>query len=43
MDAYTGELLDTIDKLGVKDSTIFNFTSDNGPEMFEPWNGWAGP
>lgn len=22
---------------------IFIFTSDNGPEMTEPWNGWAGP
>jgi arylsulfatase len=43
MDAYTGELLDTVDKLGIKDNTIFVFTSDNGPEMIEPWNGWAGP
>ena len=43
MDAYAGELLDTVEKLGVKDNTIFIFTSDNGPEMIEPWNGWAGP
>ena len=43
MDAYTGELLDTVEKLGVKDNTIFIFTSDNGPEMIEPWNGWSGP
>ena len=43
MDAYTGELLDTVDTLGVRDNTIFIFTSDNGPEMIEPWNGWAGP
>ena len=43
MDAYTGELLDTVEKLGLKDNTIFIFTSDNGPEMNEPWNGWAGP
>jgi arylsulfatase A-like enzyme len=43
IDSYVGELLDTVDKLGVKDNTIFIFTSDNGPEMFEPWNGWAGP
>ncbi|CAN5797523.1 arylsulfatase [soil metagenome] len=43
MDAYTGELLDTVEKLGVADNTIFIFTSDNGPEMTEPWNGWAGP
>ena len=43
MDAYTGELLDTIDKLGIADNTIFIFTSDNGPEMSEQWAGWAGP
>jgi arylsulfatase A-like enzyme len=43
MDAYTGELLDTVEKLGVKENTIFIFTSDNGPEMTEPWNGWGGP
>jgi arylsulfatase A-like enzyme len=42
-DAYVGELLDMVDKLGVKDNTIFIFTSDNGPEMFEPWTGWSGP
>jgi arylsulfatase len=43
IDAYVGELLDVVDKLGVKDNTIFIFTSDNGPEMLEPWNGWSGP
>jgi len=43
MDSYTGELLDTVDKLGIKDNTIFIFTSDNGPEMTEPWTGWSGP
>lgn len=32
-----------MEKLGVKDNTIFIFTSDNGPEMIEPWSGWAGP
>jgi arylsulfatase len=31
-DAYVGELLDTIDELGLKDNTIFIFTSDNGRE-----------
>ncbi len=31
-DVYVGELLDTIDKLGLKDNTIFIFTSDNGRE-----------
>jgi arylsulfatase A-like enzyme len=38
-DAYVGELLDVVDKLGIKDNTIFIFTSDNGPEMLEPWTG----
>ena len=32
IDAYTGRLLDTIDKLGIRDNTIFVFTADNGPE-----------
>jgi len=41
MDSYTGELLDTVDKLGLKDNTIFIFTSDNGPEMTVPWTGWS--
>ena len=43
IDAYTGELLDTVEKLGLSGNTIFIFTSDNGPEMNEPWSGWAGP
>ena len=43
MDTYTGELLDTVEQLGIKDNTIFIFTSDNGPDMTEPWNGWSGP
>ena len=29
-DEYVGDLLDTIDELGLKDNTIFIFTSDNG-------------
>jgi arylsulfatase len=32
IDSYTGELLDTINELGVADNTIFIFTADNGPE-----------
>ena len=35
IDSYTGELLDTLDKLGVADDTIFIFTADNGPEYNE--------
>ncbi len=33
IDAYTGELLDKVDELGIADNTIFIFTSDNGGEM----------
>ena len=43
IDAYTGKLLDEIDKLGIADNTIVIFTSDNGPDMVEPWVGSAGP
>ena len=32
IDSYTGELLDTLDELGIADETIFIFTADNGPE-----------
>jgi arylsulfatase len=43
IDAYIGELLDTIDDLDIRDNTIFVFTSDNGPEMLPGHNGWSGP
>ena len=43
IDSYVGELMDTVEKSGVSGNTIFIFTSDNGPEMNEPWSGWAGP
>jgi arylsulfatase len=32
IDSYVGELLDTIDDLGIAEETIFIFTADNGPE-----------
>jgi arylsulfatase A-like enzyme len=32
IDSYIGELLDTIDGLGIAENTIFIFTADNGPE-----------
>ena len=35
IDSYTGELLDTIDQLGISENTIFIFTADNGPEAFD--------
>jgi len=42
-DAYVGEMLDTVDELGIKDNTIFIFTADNGPEGAIPHQGFAGP
>lgn len=32
IDSYVGELLDTLDELGVANETIVIFTADNGPE-----------
>ena len=32
IDSYLGELLDTINALGIKNNTIVVFTADNGPE-----------
>ena len=42
-DDYVGELLDTVDELGIRDDTIFIFTADNGPEAIVPHQGVAGP
>jgi arylsulfatase len=43
MDASVGQLLDAVDRAGIRDDTIVIFTSDNGPEFLRPWDGWAGP
>ncbi len=32
IDSYVGELVDTVDELGIADNTIVIFTADNGPE-----------
>jgi len=42
-DHYVGQLLDTVDELGIRDDTIFIFTSDNGPEALVPHQGFGGP
>ena len=42
-DAYIGELLKTIDDLGLKEDTIFIFTSDNGREGVPRSFGFTGP
>ena len=43
MDYNVGKMLDAVDSLGIRDNTIVIFASDNGPEFFKPWDGWAGP
>ncbi len=42
-DAYVGELLDTIDALGLKDDTLVIFTADNGREGVPRSFGFTGP
>jgi len=42
-DDYMGELLDTIDELGLREDTIFIFTSDNGREGVPRSWGFTGP
>lgn len=43
VDAYAGRLLDEVDRLKIRDNTIFIFTSDNGPEANTPYQGFSGP
>lgn len=43
MDANVGRILDAVDELGIRDNTIFIFTSDNGPDPTAPSQGSAGP
>ncbi|MFG1359979.1 arylsulfatase [Xanthobacter pseudotagetidis] len=42
-DHRLGQILDTVDRLGVRDDTIVVFTSDNGPDPTWPWQGSSGP
>jgi len=42
LDHDFGQLLDTINELGVSEETIVVFAGDNGPEEAEPWRGTAG-
>ena len=42
-DAYVGRLLDTVDELGIRDNTLFIFTSDNGPDPTTPHHSFSGP
>jgi arylsulfatase len=43
MDSHVGEILDSVDSLGIADNTIVVFTSDNGPDPTAPSNGFSGP
>lgn len=43
LDTYVGRLLDEVEKLGIRDNTIFIFTADNGAEMTVPYHGFTGP
>ena len=42
-DVYVGELLDTVESLGIREDTIFIFTSDNGREGVPRSFGFTGP
>lgn len=42
-DAYVGELLETVDRMGIRDDTIFIFTADNGREGIPGSFGFTGP
>jgi arylsulfatase A-like enzyme len=43
VDAYVGRLLGEVDRLKIRDNTIFIFTSDNGPDSQQPYHGFSGP
>ena len=42
IDHRAGEILDTLDRLDLRDNTIVIWTSDNGPEEARGWHGTAG-
>jgi arylsulfatase len=42
IDHRAGQILDAIDELGIRDNTIVIWTTDNGPEVVNPWHGTAG-
>jgi arylsulfatase len=43
MDYRTRQILDAIKQAGIEDNTLVIFTSDNGPEAINPWQGDSGP
>lgn len=42
MDARVGQIMESVDRAGIRDNTVFIFASDNGPEYRRPWRGNAG-
>jgi arylsulfatase len=42
IDHRTGQILDTIDDLGIRENTVVLWLSDNGPEEIEGYHGTAG-
>jgi arylsulfatase len=42
IDHRAGQILDAIDGLGIRGNTIVIWTSDNGPEVVQPWYGTSG-
>ena len=43
IDHRSGQILDAIDDLGLRNNTLVIWCSDNGPEAYYPWHGTAGP
>jgi arylsulfatase len=43
LDTYVGLVLDTIDRLGIRNNTIVFWCTDNGAEARRPWRGSSGP
>jgi arylsulfatase A-like enzyme len=43
MDYRTRQILDAIKQAGIENDTLLIFTSDNGPEATDPWEGDSGP
>lgn len=43
LDHRAGQVLDAVDRLGVRDNTVVIWLSENGPEQIYPHHGTAGP
>jgi arylsulfatase len=43
LDHRAGQVLDAVDRLGIRDNTVVIWMSENGPEQIYPHHGTAGP